>query len=66
MKLKEVYGLIDGVALISLPGSETIKYGTCLADPPEDVLEMEVEAITPFYEPDEDCLYEYGVFIDLK
>lgn len=66
MKLKDVYGLIDGVKLVCLPGTNTIKYGTCLPEPPEDVLEMEVETITPFYEEDEDSLYEYGVYIDLK
>ena len=65
MKLKDVYDLIDGIALISLPEDKGLHYGNCyMKEPTEEILEREVKAIEPFYS--RQGLYKYGVIIRLK
>lgn len=65
MKLKDVYDLIDGVALVTLPNEHKIKYGNALlSEPTKEMLKMEVEKIEPFYS--RSGLYKYGVIIHLK
>ena len=65
MKLKEVYDLITGVALIVLPDSKEIEYGNaCLPAPTPEIMEMEVEEIEPFYK--RTGLWKFGVIIRLK
>lgn len=63
MKLKDVYNLIEGVALVSI--SNEVKYANYgLREPPEDVMEKEVKDIEPFYSSS--GLYKYGVVIHIK
>ena len=65
MKLNEVYKLIDGVCLVKHPKEDTIRYGNIyLPDPTEEMMEMEVEDIHPFYKRGE--LFRFGVIIHLK
>lgn len=63
MKLKEVYGLIDGVCLISIKNEVKFSnYG--LPEPTEEILNKQVKSIEPFYS--RTGLYKYGVIISLK
>lgn len=65
MKLGEVYELIDGLCLVKHPKDEDIRYGNCLLpEPTEEMMEMEVKDIHPFYKRGE--LFKLGVIIHLK
>lgn len=65
IKLKDIYNLIDGVCLVKNPKDDCIGYGNCyLPDPTDEMMEMEVKDIHPFYKRGE--LFKFGVIIHLK
>lgn len=64
MKLKDVYNLIEGVALVKKFGEDSIKYGNAmLPEPTEKMMNMKVKSIVPFYNAK--GLYRFGVIIYL-
>lgn len=64
MKLKDVYPLITGVALISTPENNQIRYGNAfLREPTEEMMQRKVKEIEPFYR--RTGLYRFGVIIRL-